>query len=123
MEPLFKKILTLNQGNGRKNHFICRCIVSDSDGQPNFCNLKLPTFRAVLRHLARHHKINIPSEIVCFQCEQYFSSLCQLIQHHRHHLCKGALVFNQEDESHECAHCKANLNCISLCRTSANCVL
>ena len=83
MEPLFKKILTLNpQGRGSKNHFICRTIVTTEEGS-NFCGVKLNTFKSMVRHLQKNHSIMIPNEIICFQCEALFSSVSQLIDHYR----------------------------------------
>ena len=123
MEPLFKKILSLNvQGKGHKNQFICRCIVNSEEGQ-NFCSMKFNTFKGVVRHLIRHHQLLIPNEIVCFQCESLFSSMCQLLDHYRIHIETGSLIFNQEHDDMECLHCKSNLNCIRMCRASTNCAL
>ena len=123
MEPLFKKILTLNtQGKGHKNNFICRCVINGDDG-PNYCSMKFNTFKSVVPHLMRFHKIVIPNEIICYQCETLFSSTCQVIDHYRKHIDIGCEVFNQEDENQECVHCRANLNCIKLCRASSSCVL
>ena len=87
MTELFRKVL-IHNGRARKTYYLCKCLVK---GKPSItpelqegdseivCNIKLSTFKGLIRHLVRKHKIYLPNSIVCESCEIVLPNTCLAI--------------------------------------------
>ena len=132
MSELFRKVL-IHNGRARKTYYMCKCLVK---GEPSItpelqegdreivCNIKLSTFKGLIRHLVKKHKIYLPNSIVCESCEIVLPNTCLAIQHYKEHLQRALNTFNYEDESeYQCESCKTNKNLIKMIRNGVSCQL
>ena len=132
---LFRKILVLT-GKNRKTYFVYKCLVAPepSTKDPNdpefqiepsetVCNVKCGTFKSMVRHLVRKHKIYIPSAIVCQSCQIVLQNTCQAVAHYKQHLEQAVEIFNCEAEEFPCESCSTNKNLIIMIRSGVSCNL
>ena len=132
---LFRKVLILN-GKSRKTYFICKCLVqpelpsedlnnSEVQNVPAeiYCNVKHGTFKGMIRHLTKKHKVFLPSAIVCDSCQIVLQNTCQSVAHYKLHLEQALEIFNYEDEEFPCDSCSNNRNLIKMIRSGLSCDL
>ena len=132
MSELFRKVL-IHNGRARKTYYMCKCLVK---GEPSItpelqegdreivCNIKLSTFKGLIRNLVKKHKIYLPNSIVCESCEIVLPNTCLAIQHYKEHLQRALNTFNYEDESeYQCESCETNKNLIKMIRNGVSCQL
>ena len=122
MDSLFKKV-NLLVNNRSKKAFICKCLVPGEEETSNYCNIKQDSFKALVRHLKKEHKILLPDAIICNEHEVIMTTTCAAVDHYKFHTLEAFSTFNYQDASEECSTCQQNIQCIKMVRPGMSCIL
>ena len=136
--PLFRRVL-IHNGRARKTYFVCKCLVPAEasitetnlqeglkpTGQlEQFCHTKFSSFKGMLRHLIKKHRVYLPNTIICESCQEILQNDCQMIDHFIQHIKRGLEAFNYEHENEfNCESCITNKNLVKMIRAGVSCQL